>query len=535
VSVTRHRPLVLRGGVVVDGSAAPAVAADVLVIDGTIAAIGRDLAVAGDAAVVDVGGQVVAPGFVDLHSHADLSLLAFPSADSALRQGVTTIATGNCGGGAAPLAPGAPVGPLAFGYDPAWGIDVTWSTFGEYTSRLDGAGVNVAPLVPHGTIRDLVMGLDPRAATPDEVALMVERLEAALDDGAFGMSTGLEYQPGTSAELAELHALADAVGRRGRVYATHMRDRAAGHGRATLEAIQTVTHTGARLQLSHFASRPNATDAARDEAFERVNAAADAGIPIGVDTFPEVWGPALLIDLVPPWAIDGDPDTVLAGLGNSETRRAIDAELRDNPRFLTRIAGYAEIYVTSTPSGEIPAGTSITTLARERGTSVVDTVLDVLREAGPEYRSVAIRHVYATERDLERLLALPCCSIASDGVVTSGEGAACAMHWSASTYGYAARTIEHFVVNRRFFALEEAVRRLTALPADQLGLADRGRLLVGHRADVAVFEPALVHDLSTPDDMARHPTGITHVLVNGHFAVRDGALTDDRHGRLLTP
>lgn len=535
MTARRHRPVALRGGDIVDGSGAPPARADVLVIDGAVAAVGRDLPVPDDAEVVEVAGHVVTPGFVDVHSHADLSLLAFPRADSALRQGITTVATGNCGGGAAPLAPGEPVGPLAFGFDPAWGIDVTWSTFGEYAARLDRLGINVAPLVPHGTIRNLVMGLSPRPATADEVIAMRHTLDEALDDGAFGLSTGLEYQPGSYADSGELRALVEAVGRRERVYATHMRDRATFHGSATQEAIETATGTGARLQLSHFASRPNATDAARDEAFERVESAYRAGVPVGVDTFPEVWGPALLIDLVPPWALEGEPDDVITRLGDAETRHVIGAELRNNPRFLARIAGYEQIYITAAPAGSILPGTALTTLAHERGTTVVDTVLDVLRAAGAEYRSVGIRHVYATDRDLERLMSLSYCSLASDGVVTTGEGHACRMHWSASSYGYTARAIEHFVVDQGSFTLGEAVRRMTSLPAEQLGLRDRGRLAVGYRADLTVLQPALVRDRSTPDDMAHHPTGFTHVLVNGRFAVRDNELTDGFHGQLLTP
>jgi N-acyl-D-amino-acid deacylase len=371
--------IVLVGGDVLDGTGAPARRADVLVQNGRIAAIEPDLRGL-DAEMVDVAGRVVAPGFVDLHSHADLTLLAFPTADSALRQGITTVATGNCGGGAAPLPPGERSLPVAFAYDPAWGIEIDWTSFGDYSARLDGLGVNVAPLVAHGSIRHATMGLGQRAATDDEIVAMRHLLDAALDEGAFGLSTGLEYQPGIWASREEIRSLVERVGRRGRTYATHMRDRAAAHGAATAEAIAAAVGTGARLQLSHFASRPNATPEARRAALAAVEAALAAGEPVGVDTFPETWGPALLIDLVPPWSLEGTPAEVLTRFGTASVRARIEAEIEREARFLARIAGYGEIYVSSTPVGTIAPGTSITELAAARSTSIVGAILDALLE-----------------------------------------------------------------------------------------------------------------------------------------------------------
>ena len=528
-------PILLAGGDVVDGTGAPRRRADVLVIAGRIGAVGVDLEVPDGARALDVDGHVVAPGFIDVHSHADMTILAFPSADSALRQGVTTVVTGNCGGGVAPLPAGGDVGAVAFAYDPAWGIDVTWSSFADYAARLDGAGVNVAPLVAHGTIRNVAMGLDPRESTGAELNDMRAILDEALDDGAFGMSTGLEYQPGMWASPAEIRALVERVGARGRLYATHMRDRAEGHGSATAEAIDAVRRTGAHLQLSHFASRPNAPAAAGDEAFRLVEEAIGDGERVGVDTFPEVWGPALLIDLFPTWSLAGTAAEVLARLTSPPVRARIEEHFERTPRFLAKVAGYARIYVTDTPGGRTRPGQSLTELAERSATSVAGACIDLLVEAGGDFRAVAIRHVYATEPDLQRTMALPCCSIASDGVVTSGEGSRCALRWNASSYGYAARTLEHYVRETSLFTVEEAVRRMTSLPATQLGLADRGTIGVGDHADLVVFDPHQVHDRSTPDDMARHPTGVEHVIVNGRLAIEHQRLAPERHGRLLTP
>lgn len=522
------------GGTIIDGTGSPARRGDVLVRGDSIVAVGSDIPTPSEADVVDISGRVITPGFIDLHSHADVSILAFPAADSALRQGVTTIATGNCGGGVAPIARRENVGDVAFAYDVAWGVEIDWSSFGEYAERLDGAGINVAPLVPHGAIRNLAIGMAPRASTESEHAAMCSLLNQALDDGAFGMSSGLEYQPGRWAEHAEMRALVQRVGQRGLLYATHMRGRAADHATATAEAIAAADDTGARLQLSHFAPRPNAPTDAREGAFQLLDDAAHSGM-VGIDTFPEIWGPALLIDLLPAWVFHGTTDEVLERLGSADARVRIDEHVSAAGSFLAQIAGYEQIFLSDTPVGRDDVGRSLTDIAATSGRSIAGACCDLLAAAGSDYRSVAIRHIYATEPDLVRTMSLPYCSLASDGIVTTGEGHECPLTWNASTYGFTARALEQFVRRAELYSLEEAIRRMTSLPAQQLGTPARGVIEVGAYADLVVFDPTTVHDRSTPDDMARHPSGIDHVLINGGFAVRAGTLTTARHGRRLTP
>lgn len=530
-----HLNLLLRGGSLIDGTGAPARRADVLVVDGKIDSIGPELVPPPGTQTIDVTGRHVTPGFVDLHSHADMTLLAFPSADSALRQGITTVATGNCGGGVAPIVDPSHVGDVAFAYEATWGISVDWRSFGDYAERLDGAGVNVAPLVAHGAVRNAVLGLAPRPATRPELDTMCSVLREALDEGAFGMSSGLEYQPGVWAGAEEMRSLVTEVARRGRVYATHMRGRADEYERATTEALDTTRGLDVHLQLSHFAPRPNAADAARQGGFAAAAKAAEAGRRIGVDTFPEIWGPALLIDLFPEWVLRGSTAEVLARLDDPALTHELEQHFEATPSFLARIEGYRRIFVTSTPDGDTWAGTSLPEIARELDTTVAGAAQRLLAEAGDHYRSVAIRHVYATERDLDRTMQLPYCSIASDGVVTSGEGHDCALPWNASSYGYVARMLGHHVRERGLLSVEEAVRRMTSLPAEQLGLRSRGTVEVGAAADLVVIDLDGLHDRSTPDDMARHPTGLEHVVVNGRVAFDGNSLSTDRHGRLLRP
>lgn len=524
--------LLVHGGTVVDGTGGQARRGDVLVRDGRVEALGT-LGPSPGARVLDAEGLVVAPGFVDLHTHADFTLLAFPEAQSAVRQGVTTVVVGNCGGGVAPCSPEHDFRRTAFAYSSDWGVEVTWEGVGEYLETLGGKGVNVAALVPHGATRNAVMGLDARPPGPAELDRMLGLAREGLEAGAIGVSTGLEYQPGSRAETDELAAFCAVAAERDGVHATHMRDRAERFAAATGEALEIARRTGVRTQLSHVAPRPYAPRAETEAAFEAVERARGNGHAVSVDTFPETWGPGNLADLFPPEITQGRPAEVLARLQDPGARRAVDLHFAAGRNFLVRAGGYEQIFVSSSPIRPELTGRSLARLAREAGTSVGAWACDALLEAGSLLMSVGIRHVYATEDDLDRVLALPYCGLGSDGVVTDGEGEECRFPWNASSYGYAARTLERYVRERGLLTLEEAVRRLAALPAEAMGLRDRGVLREGAAADVVVLDLARVHDRTTPADVARHPEGIVHVLVNGVAVVEGGRPTHARPGLVL--
>lgn len=524
----------LRGGTVVDGSGAPAYAADLLIEAGRITAIARD-GLPSDLAArsIDVGGLTLAPGFVDLHSHADVTVLAFPSADSAVRQGVTTVVNGNCGLGPAPINPAHDFSRVTIAYEPEWGVDVDWRSVGEYIARTDGTAVNVATLVPHGAVRNAVMGFAERPPTTAELARMTAIVEEAMDAGAVGVSTGLEYQPGCFAEPDELVAVVAAAARRGGTYATHIRNRGDSFGAATAEAADIARRARARLQLSHFAPRPYAPPAETEAAHATVAALADEGHPVGVDTFPDVWGPGLLLHLLPDDVGAGQPDEVLRRIADPRVRARVSAHFARGENFLVRAGGYDQIFITSSPADPSLSGRSIAELARAAGVDPGTWTCDALLAAGADFPAIGIRHVYATEADLRALMLRPDCSLGSDGVVTCHEGAACPYPWNASTYGYAARMLGHYVRDERLMTIEEAVRRLSALPAEAMGLTDRGLITEGRAADLVAFDAATIADRTTPDDIARHPSGVAHVFVNGVPVVLDGAVTGARPGRAL--
>ena len=437
---------------------------------------------------------------------------------------------------AAPLPPGARELPVAFVYDPAWGIEIDWTGFGEYAARLDGMGVNVAPLVAHGSIRHATIGLEQRPATGDEVAGMCRHSTPRSTRARSGCRQGSSTSPASGPRPV----------RSGR-----WSSGSAGAGAPTPRTCATAPrHTvrrpprrspprpapapGSSSRTSVRARTPPTRPAARR--WPRSLGAVAAGDPVGVDTFPEVWGPALLIDLVPAMGARGRAGRRGGPLHHAPPREHGSwRRSRRSPASSPGSPATPRSTSRRPPPARSAPGTSLTAIGEQRTTSIAETILDLLIEAGRDFRSVAIRHVYATDDDLASILDLSCCSIASDGVVTTGEGPACPLCWSASAYGYTARVLEHFVRSTGFFTLAEAVRRMTSLPAEQLGLRDRGTVAVGAHADLVVFDPAMVHDRSTPDDMARHPSGFDYVLVNGRIAVGpDGAL-GDRHGRLLQP
>jgi N-acyl-D-aspartate/D-glutamate deacylase len=519
--------LVVRGGVVVDGTGGPGRHADVYVEAGTIVAVGPSDG-GDDAIVIDATDRVVAPGFIDLHTHADYTVLACPSADSALRQGVTTIAIGNCGGGIAPISDAHDFRPVSFAFRPEWGVDTSWRTFPEYLDRLDGLGINVAAMVPHGALRNAVMGMDPRPASDSELDTMSALLDEAMVAGAVGMSTGLQYRPGCWAPEAEVRRLVEVVGGHDGIYATHMRDRSEHYVAAIDEALTAAADTGAHLQLSHVVARPNSPRSEIEAALATMTGAAAEG-RFGVDTFPEPWGPGLLVDLFPTELMEGDTIQILSRLSDPTTRPQMEAYIDAGASFLARVAGYDEIFLSWVPDRPDLVGVPL----GDRG-SIGAFCCDVLLEAAERLREVGIRHIYADEAALDEVLALPFCTVASDGIVTSGEDAACSLPWSASTYGFTARLLENHVRTRGLLSLEEAVRRLTALPAAALGLADRGIIATGRQADLVVFDPQRIHDRATPTEMARHPAGIDLVIVNGVVAADSTGVTAARAGMLVT-
>jgi N-acyl-D-amino-acid deacylase len=527
--------LVLTGGRVYDGTGAPPVLADIAIKNGRIADVSRvrrsDAArVPAAANVIDVSGKVVCPGFIDIHRHSDLTLSMWPGADSALLQGITTEVIGNCGLGPAPaLHPELAPSSVIF-CPPDAAEHIHWRTFGDFLDHLSSLqlGVNVAALIPHGALRVSTMGMASRLPTAQELEHMRSLLREGLEGGAVGFSTGLEYAPGNSSNAEEIVALATETARHGGLYATHVRDRWDGIVDGVKEGIATAERAGCALQLSHLtARRPQA--ALNGTLLELVHAAADRSCDIAFDAYPYDWGPGPVQEMLPAWVLEGGPAATLERLRDRKQRHKIRDAIASIPIWTTP-GVWNDVMITLATASPGVVGKTLQQLSDERKEHPTEIAFQLLLEAGEDFpavswvaRGIEKSSIYETVRD-------PLCALGSDAATQGGPLAH--YHWHPGAYGWAARVLTELVATRTL-SFEEAVRRMTTLPASRVGLQQRGAILSGFWADLVVIDPGSLRDNSDYVRPNRSPDGIVHVLVNGELAVRDGQLSERRSGRLL--
>jgi N-acyl-D-amino-acid deacylase len=470
--------LVLRGGRVIDGSGAPAIITDVAVAGDRIVAVAR-LPAGSGAAEVDVGGLAVAPGFIDVHTHDDRALLSRADMAPKVSQGVTTVVIGNCGVSLAPMLAGRPLPPPL---DLIGGAEhFRFPRFADYLAALDQApaAANAACLVGHSTLRACVMDRLDRPASEPEIAAMREHLREALDAGAIGLSSGLAYAPARAAPKAEMVALAQELRNAGAIYTTHMRD----EGDHVLDSLEESFAVGraARIPvvISHHKVLGTQNFGRTQETLPRI-AAAMAEQPLGLDAYPYIASSTVLL-------------------------------AENIPRA-------AKILITwSKPHPDV-SGRTLADIARDWGASEVDAA-ERLQPAGAIYFMMS-------EEDVRRVLAFEHTMIGSDGLPHD-------RHPHPRLWGTFARVLGHYSRDEKLFPLEEAVRRMTRLPAARFGIAGRGRVVPGAYADLVVFDPAAIIDRASFEAPTTPAAGIHLVLVNGAAVWRDGASTGVRPGRAL--
>lgn len=525
--------VILRGGHVVDGSGSPGRRADVGVSEGKVVAVG-DCASATAAATFDCTGRVISPGFIDIHQHGDITPLVDPRCTSAVAQGVTTAVIGNCGHGVAPGADPRLAPLVVIGYRRDWGVTLDWSSYWEYLDCLDrqGLGVNIAMLVPHGAVRLAAMGVADTRADEAAMTRMEGLVAEAMSAGALGMSSGLEYAPGRSADQAELTRLARVVGAGG-IYASHIRNRAEQFMDAVSEALTIGMQSDCAVVLSHLAPRPYAPPDAAERVRDRIDQARDRGANVVIDTFPDPLGPSPLASVLPAWMVAGRPWDVARRLQTREVVEKAIQSFEEGENFLVRAEGAGSFMVTSSASHREACGHTIGELSELWGVHPAQVVCRLLSDEGEDYYSVIIQHRYATEPELDLLYRDPWCAFESDGVLTSPDGPSAEVVMNRSTFGYTSRVLGELVRERHLFSLEEAIRRMTSLPAQAVGLRQRGRIKIGWPADLVVFDPDTVVDRSTDREPAHSPEGIDLVLVNGIVAHAAGPVRDARPDRWI--
>lgn len=518
--------VIIRGGDVLDGTGAPARPADVVVRGGEIAEIAPRDGRERDGEVLDATGLVVAPGFIDLHSHADFTVQDRPAADTAVHQGVTTLLGGNCGFSPFPVADAAELGRAA-GFL-ASGLDLTWTDLDGYAAAVeqDPPAINLAAQVGHQALRVAAVGSQERPATAAELDRMRGLLSEAAEQGAFGFSTGLIYAPGSFAPSAEVTALAAEAAAHGLLYSTHMRDETGGLLAAVAEALDTARRSGARLEISHLKAMGPANHGSVRAALAAIEDARAGGVDVAADVYPYTASSTTLTSRLPGWAMDGGPDRLLDRLMERSTRARMADGLR--ARFGDDIDPEG-VVVASLPDGPYSGfvGRDLTAIGAELGMDPAEAALELL--AAHRATVSIINHAMAPD-DVAAVLAHPLVSVASDGwtLRPAGEGRP-----HPRSFGTFARVLGRYVREDGLLALPEAVRKMTSLPASRLGLTGRGEVRRGLVADLAVFDPDTVLDRSGFADPWRLATGVRHVLVRGVPVLRDGTATGARPGRVL--
>ena len=515
---------VISGGQVFEGTGAAGGRSDVGITRDRIDAVG-ELSAAERRHTIDASDRIVCPGFIDVHSHSDTYLLIEPSADSKTLQGVTTEVVGNCGASAAPLH-GAYQLPSDW-RDKPYGAN--WSTVAEYRARLEEAhpAPNVILLAGHNTLRAGVMGYENRLPTDQEQRLMVQRLEQALDEGARGLSTGLIYAPGMYAKTDEIVRLATLVAARQGIYASHMRSESGRLLDAVAEALGIGRRAGVRVQISHLKATGSDNWHCMDTALAAVKKAQSEAVDAAADRYPYTASCTDLDIVLPAWAQEGGREATLARMRDTATLRRLREEL-----LQARPESYWQsvtIGSTHHPDNTALRGLPLVDAAKQLKMTPVDTVLYLVRS--DELRTSAF-FCGMSEENMLRVLSEPWVMIGSDASLRRPSGPLSEDYPHPRAYGAFPRFLR-MALDGKTVPLAEAVRKMTALPAARFGLADRGIVRTGMKADLVVFAPATIRDKASYANPHQFPDGIEQVFVNGVLTVSGGELTGRRGGRFL--
>jgi N-acyl-D-amino-acid deacylase len=527
--------LMIKGGMVVDGTGSPWLKKDIGIVKDRIVKIGRIDGAAKK--TIDAKDKVVAPGFVDLHSHTDHNIIPCPDAESFIMMGVTTAVVGNCGLTLAPTS--TKTLPLLRRYlDPflqtGFKYDWDWRTLAEFYERVEkqGTGLNLVPLVGQGTIRLAVKGLEPGAATRNEMREMKRLLEESLESGAFGMSSGLIYAPGSYCEPEELIELASVLKKYGGLYTTHMRN----EGDRLVESVDETIRVGEvndiPIEISHHKALGKTNWGKVNATLRMLEDARRRGVDIGCDAYPYIATSTSISAIMPPWLLEGGVDRLLERIKDPELREKAKNEIIDGSMKgsnAIKAAGWHGIRIAGCPSNHNYEGKSIGEILEmtHRFTDPFKGFFDFVLEINGNAKIISFS---IDEDDLRTVLSHPLTAFISDaGAMAPRMGG----KPHPRTYGTFPRVLAKYVREEKRLPLEEVVRKMTALPAGRAGISERGILREGLYADVVVFDPATIQDKATFDEPHQYPDGIDYVIVNGEAAVENGKLTRNRAGRVL--
>lgn len=521
-------------GDVIDGKGGRRTKQDLGISKGRIVKLG-DLKGKPAARVIDAEGFIVAPGFIDIHSHSDWTLLLNPGAESSIKQGVTTEVVGNCGYSCAPVC-SRDVVLRTIPWYVRDEIEVDWVSFGDFLDKLEGHGlaVNIAHLVGHGTLRLAAMGFDAREARGGEIADMKSLLEAALDQGGAGLSLGLGYVPGRDAAKEELVSLCEVVAKRGLLCSVHIRDQDYGYLEAVEEVIDLARDSSVNFEISHITPHAGINCKTGDKALRMVQLARDEGLDVNCDAHPYLWCMLPVIPILPSWALEGGVGKTLERLSEHTTREKMkpyDKHVMFKPLY-ERGEWDRFVLCGSKRSPEL-VGKNVIEISKMLGLEPHDAVFEILLREGDGLHQVSwlVRGIdeeaqLAVLRDRNTIFG-------SDGMALSQHGPLSRLRLHPRCWGWTAKLLGDHVRERGLMTLEEAIHKMTAKAARKVGFKDRGVIREGKVADVVVFDPDAIQDRSTYENPNHHPSGIEYVMVNGEVVVDQGEHTGALPGRVL--
>jgi N-acyl-D-amino-acid deacylase len=528
-SVRNNFDIIIKNGTVIDGSGSPPVKFDIAIIDDRISAIARDLGNSADL-VIDAEGLVVTPGFFDIHTHTDTELIVDPKAESKIFQGVTTEIGGNCG-----------YSPFPFNepdflefkreLDERYHEEADWMNIAGFYERLSkkGMSLNYASFTGHGNLRSFVVGKNDLKPDNSQMKEMKSKLAESMEMGSLGLSSGLEYAPGSYADTNELIELAYTVAEKGGIYSSHIRNEDDRVEEAVAEAIEISKKTGAPLQISHLKAANPSNWHKAENLLKMIENAVNSGISVHADRYPYIAYGTGLSTFLPLWARQGNTDEMIARLADKSLIKDIEKYAMGRA---DRIGGWEKVVISNcfTDENKIYEGLTIKEAAAESSVKEFEFVRNILIE---EKNRVGIIGFAMNEENLKRILSHDLVMIGSDGNAVSPTGILSLGKPHPRYYGTFPRVLGKYVREENLFDLSTAVKKMTSMPAEKLGIKFRGSIVKGYFADIVIFNPDKISDKATFVNPHQLSVGIEHVIVNGKPTIKSGKHIGTLNGRII--
>ncbi|MFA9454621.1 MAG: amidohydrolase family protein [Candidatus Aminicenantaceae bacterium] len=524
--------LVISGGTVIDGTGGDPRMADVGIVGDSIVQVG-DIQVSWGKKVLDARGLTICPGFIDTHDHSDVNLLYNPKAESHIRQGITTVISGNCGSSPFPVADEIFEESQA-ALKEAYDIELTWRDIKGFLARMQETGValNYATYVGQGTIRGAAMGFNDRPPKPDELERMKTLVKESMESGALGLSTGLEYAPGSFAQPDEVAELCRVAVEYGGLYATHMRDEGDQLLEALDEAIGVARRTGAGLQISHFKIAYSRNWHKIDDALARIDQAVEEGIDVFCDRYPYIAGSTGFSSFnFPLWALQGTTEEFLARLKDPTLESRLRTYVSEREE---KLGSWDKVVIASvaTDKNQHFEGKSVLEGMQETGKDAFEFMRDLVIEENNRMSQIIFM---MNEDNLKRILAHPRVGVGCDGSAMAPYGELGKGKPHPRSYGTFPRVLGKYIREEKILPLTEMIKKMTSVPAAKFGFTGRGILQNGKLADIVIFDQERVADRATWKEPHQYPVGIEHVIVNGQVVIENSEHTGQLPGRILRP